>query len=132
MPAFAPPSRQSAHEAFHAFAPHYDAFTADHDYERWTADLVALARRHGLRGTRSLDVACGTGKSSIALARAGFAVVACDNSAAMLDVARRKAGSGISWRLCDARELPRLGRFDLITILGDVVNYLLGPDELTA
>jgi ubiquinone/menaquinone biosynthesis C-methylase UbiE len=121
-----------AHVAFEAFAPHYDAFTAHHDYGQWSEGLLRLAEQHGLDGHRLLDVACGTGKSALAFADRGFAVTACDHSAAMLDVARAKAGDDLTFHLSDARDLPVYGEFDLVTVLGDIVNYLLEPDEVLA
>ena len=47
-----------------------------------------------VRGLAVLDVGCGTGRHAIRLAAAGAAVHAVDFSAAMLEQARRKAGSG--------------------------------------
>jgi hypothetical protein len=35
---------------YDALAPYYDAFTAASDYEAWASHVLALARRHGLRG----------------------------------------------------------------------------------
>src|SRR5215467_6151990 len=70
----------------------YDAFARfyDLDTEGITADLpfwVSLARR---TGGPVLEVACGTGRVLVPLARAGFSVVGVDLSAAMLGVARDK------------------------------------------
>jgi SAM-dependent methyltransferase len=70
----------------------YDAFARfyDLDTEGITADLpfwVSLARR---TGGPVLEVACGTGRVLVPLARAGFSVVGVDLSAAMLAVARDK------------------------------------------
>jgi SAM-dependent methyltransferase len=118
--------------AYDALAPYYDAFTAHHDYEAWTRDLEALARRHGLTGRRLLDVACGTGKSFLPYLARGWRVVACDASAEMLARAAGKAGQQAELHVADMRDLPRLGAFDLVTALDDAVNYLHDADELTA
>src|SRR4051794_32812442 len=118
--------------AYEALAPHYDAFTAHHDYDAWTRDLEALARRHGLRGRRLLDVACGTGKSFAPYLDRGYSVVGCDASPAMLARARRRAGGRAALHVRDMRTLPRLGAFDLVTLLDDAVNYLHDAAELTA
>src|SRR6202035_1028447 len=50
----------------------------------------------------------------------------------MLAEARVKTGGRARLYALDARELPMLGEFDLITALGDIVNYLLEPAELEA
>src|SRR6202035_2672158 len=50
----------------------------------------------------------------------------------MLVKARVNTGGRARLYALDARELPMLGEFDLITALGDIVNYLLEPAELEA
>jgi SAM-dependent methyltransferase len=51
----------------------------------------------------------------------------------MVEVARRKFGDQVEdLFVADMCELPRLGRFDLVTCLNDAVNYLLAEDELEA
>jgi SAM-dependent methyltransferase len=123
---------ETAAEAYEAFAPHYDRFTAHHDYELWTGGLLRLAYRHGLAGTRLLDAGCGTGKSFLPLLARGFDVTACDQSPAMLEIAASKAGGAAELHCRDLRELDSLGEFDLITCLDDVANYVTEPDELGA
>lgn len=120
----------AAQETYDAMAPFYDAFTAHHDYELWTAVIRALARKHGLAGTRLLDIGCGTGKSFLPFLAEGWRVTACDVSPHMLDRAAAKAPPGVKLHLADARELPCYGSFDLVLLLDDVVNYLADGDEL--
>src|SRR5437763_17171650 len=76
--------------AYEALAPYYDAYTEDYPHERWLADLERVAIDHGLRGRRLLDVACGTGKSTLPLVRRGYRACACDLSPAMVAIARRR------------------------------------------
>jgi SAM-dependent methyltransferase len=121
-----------AQQAYEAFAPYYDRFTGHHDLDAWIESLLVLAKGHGLRGRRVLDVGCGTGQSIQPFLAKGFQVTACDHSRAMLNKARLKTAGRARLYVLDARELPVLGEFDLITALGDVVNYLLQPAELTA
>jgi SAM-dependent methyltransferase len=117
---------------YDAFAPDYDAFTAHHDYEAWTADIERLALEAGLCGHRLLDVACGTGKSFLPMLARRYAVTACDLSPAMLEIAAEKAGGRARLHVADMRALPLLGAFDLITCLDDAVNYLHDRQELVA
>src|SRR5688572_7361509 len=77
--------------AYERLAPAYDVLTADYRHDRWLAALEALAREHGLRGRRLLDVACGTGKSFLPLLDRGYDVAGCDLSPAMLARAAEKA-----------------------------------------
>lgn len=116
---------------YETFAPFYDAFTAGSDYELWTSHQLELARRHGLTGSRALDVACGTGKSFVPLLERGFEVTATDISPAMLAEAACKS-PGVPLVQADVRALPRLGAFDLVTCFDDSLNHLLEPSELAA
>ncbi len=125
-------SSSHARLAYDAFAPFYDAFTADHDYGAWTRDLEALAVRAGLRGRRLLDVACGSGKSFLPFLERGYEVTACDVSPAMAALAAEKAGDRARVEVHDMRALPVLGAFDLVVCLDDAVNYLLEPGEVVS
>ena len=118
--------------AYDDLAEHYDALTAQHDYDAWTRDIEPLARAAGLRGRRLLDVACGTGKSFLPFLERGFEVAACDLSPAMVARAAAKAQGRARLSVHDMRALPRLGAFDLVTCLDDAANYLVTPAELTA
>lgn len=118
--------------AYEALAEHYDAFTAHHDHDDWTATVERLARRHGLAGSRMLDVACGTGNSFLPFLDRGFAVTACDISPAMVALAASKARGRAALSVQDMRCLPELGSFDLVCCLDDALNYLLRTSELDA
>jgi len=119
---------------YEALAPHYDAFTRDHDHAAWTATIEALVAAHGGRRTPGavLDVACGTGNSFLPLLTRGWAVTACDLSPAMAAIAAAKAGPAAAVHVADMRELPRWGAFDLVTCLADALNYLGTTADLEA
>jgi SAM-dependent methyltransferase len=119
-----------AEQAYEAFAPVYDDFTAHNNHELWLKKLLPEARRHGLRGQRLLDVGCGTGKSFLPMLERGWEVTACDISPSMLELARGKAGVAARLHVADMRSLPRFGEFDLVWALDDAVNYLLSGAEL--
>ncbi len=120
-------------DAYERLAPVYDHFTAGYDHDAWIERLERLACRHGLRGRRALDVACGTGKSFAPLLRRGYDVTACDISPGMIEQARAREGiDPARVVVADMRELPPLGRFDLVTCLDDAVNYLLTDADLRA
>ena len=121
----------TAQAAYDRFAEHYDAYIAV-DFAGWTANLEALARRAGLRGRRLLDVACGTGGSFLPFVQRGWTVTACDISPRMAAIAVEKAAGRADVHVCDMRELPVLGEFDLVTVLNDSLNYIAEPDELAA
>jgi SAM-dependent methyltransferase len=121
----------AAAQAYDAIASLYDDFTFDHEYEGWTANLLAALGRHGLSGDRLLDIGCGTGKSFLPMLGRGWRVTACDISAAMIARARAKTEAETELHVADMRKLPRFGEFDLVWTLGDAINYLLDPAEVT-
>ena len=112
--------------AYAVLAPAYDLLTAGYAYGPWLTAIERVAREHGLRGHRLLDVGCGTGKSFMPLLERGFDVTACDISPEMVDLAQRKAGARADVHVADMRRLPVFGEFDLITCIDDAVNHLLG------
>lgn len=97
---------------------------------RWRrAVAAALAPR---AGERVLDLAAGTATSSIALARTGADVVACDFSWGMLQAAARRLGGanarGVRLIAADALRLPFAdATFDAVTISFGLRN-LHDPD----
>ena len=72
----------------------YDALVKD---DEATACWVELIKAH-IRGTELLELACGSGEITIALAQEGYHVDASDLSAAMIEEAKKKDGSEqVSW-----------------------------------
>ena len=116
---------------YESFAPFYDSFTAGSDYELWTSHVLDLAYRHGLTGTRLLDVACGTGKSFVPFLGRGFEATGADVSPAMLAEAARKTADAALVE-ADMRTLPVLGQFDLVVCFDDSLNHLLDEADLAA
>ena len=103
----------------------YDAiFPVDPQTVRF---LAARARP----GARVLDLACGTGGYSLALAGQGFRLTGVDLDEAMIREAQRKAGGavGVELQVMDMLEIGRsLGPgFSLIFCIGNSIVHL--PDE---
>ena len=82
---------------------------------------------------RVLDLACGTGRHSLELARRGFGVVGVDISAELLEIAAADAEAqslGASFVQVDLRELDFHDEFDLVLSLNDgAVGYLETEEE---
>ena len=121
-----------ARRAYEVFAPFYDDFTADHDYDAWVGKIERLVRELGSPGRSVLDLACGTGSSFAPLLSLGYEITGVDVSPAMAAEASRKCGGRVPVHVEDMRELPVLGRFDLVWCLGEAVNYLHAEEELLA
>ncbi len=108
------------------------AYADDERDAQAEVDALAAARLAGVEpGADVVDVPCGFGRHTLALARAGFRVVGVDRAQPLLDEARRRAG-GARWpklTRADYRELPFAeasfdAAFNLFTSLG-----YLGDDE---
>src|SRR4051794_38593150 len=106
-------SLDSTAAAYDDLAPFYDDFVRDYDHLAWGEAVERVARAHGVDGRAALDLACGTGKSTLALLELGYAATGCDISTGMLRCAREALPEHVPLVEADLRDLPELGRFDL-------------------
>lgn len=105
---------------FDEVAPHYDrtntVLSLGNDQLWRVATTRAVAPRPG---QRILDLAAGTGASSVSFARSGADVVAADFSPGMIAEGKRRHGGvpNLTFALADATALPFAdGEFDTVTI----------------
>jgi 2-polyprenyl-3-methyl-5-hydroxy-6-metoxy-1,4-benzoquinol methylase len=76
-------------------------------------------------GAAILDVPCGGGRLSMALARRGYSVTGVDWSLEFLNHARSGDGDRrVTWEQRDMRDLPWRGQFDGAFCLGNSFGYL--------
>ena len=110
----------NAHELFAPIGPSYDRVGAALSLGQdplWRRFLVSRLPRGG----RVLDVATGTGLVAAELIRRGFEVTGVDQSAEMLDIARRRFGVEVGLAEASADSLPFASEtFDHLTF-----TYLL-------
>jgi SAM-dependent methyltransferase len=84
------------------------------------------------RGRRALDLCCGPGRCSIALARRGYAVTGVDRTRFLLARARaraRRARVGIEWVERDMRDFVRPEAFDLVLSLYTSFGYFEDKED---
>ena len=108
---------------YNSMAQYYDKMMADIDYSWW----IKTIEKYLPKGCRVLDVGCGTGTLSLALANSGYYVTGLDKSCDMLVVANQKAKERsmmIEFIHRDMRELADLSGFDCVLIAVDSLNYL--------
>jgi glycine/sarcosine N-methyltransferase len=81
------------------------------NFRHWDEEVAQLGPVLGeARGRAVLDCSCGWGRQTIALAKLGWQVTACDVSETSMAIARRFAGEegvSIDFRACDMRELTQ-------------------------
>jgi SAM-dependent methyltransferase len=90
-------------------------------------DLLSLPK-----GGRILDVGCGPGRHSVALALAGLRVTGIDVSLRFLELAgeaARAAGVGAAFFEVDAREMPFEEEFDAVISICQGGFGLMGADD---
>ena len=105
----------------------YDMFMSDVDYSAWCDFSTQF-----FTGKKGCDVGCGSGKFTIELAKRGFDVIGLDPSSLMIEKAyanARKEGLSIPFALMDAEKLTLASKFNFITAVCDVVNYLKNPQN---
>ncbi|MFO7275693.1 MAG: bifunctional 2-polyprenyl-6-hydroxyphenol methylase/3-demethylubiquinol 3-O-methyltransferase UbiG [Pseudomonadota bacterium] len=95
-----------------------------------------VAERARLAGSRVLDVGCGGGLLSEALARAGARVTGIDLAPGMIEIARLHAAEqqlDIDYRVCDADTLAREseGSFDVVTCM-EMLEHVPDPAGMVA
>ncbi|MBU0754702.1 MAG: methyltransferase domain-containing protein, partial [Planctomycetes bacterium] len=92
-------------------------------------NLLALS---GFQGKTVLDLCCGPGRHSLALARAGFTVTGVDGSPFLLGKARsmaETAGLEIEWIHQDMRDFQRPEAFDLALNFFTSFGYFDDPED---
>jgi demethylmenaquinone methyltransferase / 2-methoxy-6-polyprenyl-1,4-benzoquinol methylase len=94
---------------FDIIAPRYDQFTRLFSFgmdRRWKAELLRELTPHITRDTQALDLACGTGDLSFAIAALGAHVTGIDASPRMIDAANeRRATAGPAFLVGDMTQL---------------------------
>lgn len=125
---------------FATIAPHYDLINDLQSFglhRFWKQRLLNLA--HGRPGERALDLCCGTGDVTFALAATGMEAVGLDFSEPMLKVARQRTQSqnpkpSVRFLNGDAQNIPFPdGSFDVVTIsygLRNLADLDLGLREM--
>ena len=118
-------------------APFYDSVNREVDYSEWADFFEKVIDRHYTAGEPSLwlDLASGTGKMTIELAKRGYDMTGVDYSPAMLDVARCEAERAgldgkILWLCQDICEFELYGTVDVTTSCLDVLNHLVDRKSL--
>ena len=84
-------------DLYSILAPYYDEWNAELDYAAWADGLESFFRKNAKGEVKDvLDLACGTGRMTLELAKRGYDMIGVDRSPEMLDSARTAAAAGNS------------------------------------
>lgn len=94
--------------------------------------LTLYLVERGIPQARVLDLACGTGKLVLELAKAGHIVHGVDLSPEMIKIAKEKTAdlSNVSFGVQNMTEFKVTDKFDLVTCTFDSINYLLSSMDV--
>ena len=116
----------------HGFSYVYDRLQ-DADYKSFAEFYKKAFERFGISPELVLDLACGTGSTTVELAKAGYDMIGIDLSFDMLDVARKKAedaGCDVLFLNQDMTEFELYGTVDAVVSSLDGINYLTEDGKL--
>ncbi|MBW1981480.1 MAG: class I SAM-dependent methyltransferase [Deltaproteobacteria bacterium] len=122
---------------------HYETFLADH-YTWMCGDYDARVREnriffeelalHPHSGGKAIDLGCGSGFQSIALAELGFKVVAVDQNERLLAEVRTRSRDlsieTIAGDILNQEIYRRRGRFEVAVCMGDTLTHLQSWQEI--
>ena len=115
--------------SYHKFAQYYDILTSNIDYQKHSDYYDNIISQHMPDKGILLDLACGTGSLSEAMAKKGYDVIGVDLSEEMLSIALDKkfdSGLPIQYLCQDMCRLDMYGTIDVTICALDSLNHL--PD----
>lgn len=121
-------------QPYEALAAVYDGMNDSVDYEALADFAASVFARAGRSPELVLDLGCGTGSLTFALAKRGYDMIGVDGSAEMLAKAyarKLQNGSPSVLFLCqDMRAFELYGTVGAVVSSLDCVNYLTGDGDL--
>jgi SAM-dependent methyltransferase len=102
-------------------------------FQRAEREVDFIVEALGLpAGASVLDLCCGEGRHTVALARRGYRMTGLDLSALHLRLARqaaKEAGVSVRWHRADMRDIPWEGEFDTVINVFTSFGYFESDDE---
>jgi SAM-dependent methyltransferase len=102
-------------------------------FQRAEREVDFIVETLGLAaGASVLDLCCGEGRHTVALARRGYRMSGLDLSALHLRLARqaaKEAGVNVRWHRADMRDIPWEGEFDAVINMFTSFGYLESDEE---
>jgi SAM-dependent methyltransferase len=120
-------------QAYEGFAPIYDLFMGDIDYDGWTNYIKKIWEKYNKTPKLIAELGCGTGNITGRLAKMGYDMIGIDISEEMLLEAKEKAEEEnleILYLLQDMTEFELFGTVDIIISICDSLNYITEKEDL--
>ena len=117
--------------SYDIFAHYYDEIMDQSVYDSWL--LYVEKYTAGKSGLDIMELACGTGKIAVDLAKKGHQVTGVDLSDEMLSLAynrMQEEGVKLSVAVGDMRSLESMGDFDVVTCFSDSLCYMSDEAEV--
>ncbi len=109
------------------------AWAPDERFQRAEREVDFMVEALGLApGASVLDLCCGEGRHTVALARRGYRMTGLDLSALHLRLARqaaKEAGVNVRWRRADMRDIPWEDEFDAVINVFTSFGYFESDHE---
>ncbi|MEE0776480.1 MAG: class I SAM-dependent methyltransferase [Bacillota bacterium] len=110
----------------------YDMMMMGVDYEGWADYILEVAKAMGASPKTAIDLACGTGSTTIPLAKRGLTMAGLDLSSSMLEIAEEKskeAGVEITYHCQNMLAMDFSETFEMVVSFQDGINYLTGDED---
>ena len=120
-------------EPYESLAPIYDHVMRHVDYGHWVRYIDELLRDTGDAPRQLIELACGTGNATFALADLSYDIRGYDGCEAMVRVAAHKAaadGRGIAFDTRDLRDLHDVAPAQAVVCLYDSMTYMLETADI--
>lgn len=120
---------------YEILAAWYDELMGDVPYEVWADRILKALEQMGPQPKRLLELACGTGRITGELLKAGHWVTGVDQSEAMLQEAQDKLGNHagkLKLIASDMLEFKTIEKYDAVLSVCDGFNYLSKLSQLEA
>lgn len=120
-------------KTYENFARVYDELMDNVPYEAWADFLQKRLREYKITDGLMLDLACGTGKMTLLMAKRGFDMIGVDSSVDMLQIAEERTGGETGpclYLLQDMREFELYGTVRSVISVCDSINYVTEEEEL--
>ena len=119
-------------DIYEGLAPVYDELMRDIDYDYWADFIDDLIQSYHPYAESILELACGTGSFALSMDEYNmYDITATDLSEEMIRIAQSKdREQHVKWKVLDVRHLDIDGRYDVVVMLFDSINYLMDDHDV--